>query len=297
MTDASFMQGVIVKGVGGLYYARDLEQKIHVLRAKGVFRKRHITPLVGDAIRFSPGAQDDQGWIEEVLPRTNELVRPPVANIRYLVFVLAPEPEPDFLLLDRMLVMARAQRIEPLLVVNKCELDTSLGEKIRREYALAEAPVFEVSAKLGQGVPALANELRKGICCFAGQSGVGKSSLLNAVTGLTLESGEISRKIARGKNTTRHAELLAKDGFQVLDTAGFSLLELSDQLEPVQLKTYYPEFMPFEGDCRFQPCYHKGEPGCAVLEAARNGTLPPERVERYHQLLAKVKETWRNRYV
>jgi len=288
--------GVIVKGVGGLYYAKGEQGEVHVLRAKGVFRRKHITPVVGDNIRFAPGLGDDQGWIEEVLPRENELIRPPVANIRHLILVISPEPEPDFILVDTMLVMAQAQRISAVLVINKCELDPSLGERMRTEYALADVPVLEVSAKRGDGLDALAEVLRDGICCFAGQSGVGKSSLLNAITGLDLQAGEISRKIARGKNTTRHAELLTKDGFQVLDTAGFSLLELWELLEPVLLKAYYPEFVKYESECRFQPCYHLSEPGCAVLAAMREGALPVARVERYHQLLQKVKEAWRNRY-
>ena len=288
---------MIVKGVGGLYYARDAEGDVYVLRAKGVFRRRHITPMVGDRIRLMPGTGEEHGWIEEILPRSSELIRPPVANIMRLLFVLAPEPEPDLLLLDRMLMMAREQQIEPVVVVNKCELDPALGARIREEYAQAEVRVLEVSARQSIGLDELADALRGGICCFAGQSGVGKSSLVSAVTGLSLEAGEISRRIARGKNTTRHAELLMRDGYQVLDTAGFSLLELWDRLEPVQLETYYPEFAPYEAACRFQPCYHESEPGCAVLEAARTGALPTARLERYHQLLAKVKETWRNRYV
>jgi len=289
-------RGVIVKGVGGLYYARDDQGVVSVLRARGAFRKQHITPMVGDAIAFSPGQGEEHGWIDEILPRRNELVRPPVANIGHLFFVLAPEPEPDFLLLDTMLVMAREQGIDPVLVINKIELDPALGERVRVEYAQAGVPVLTVSAELRQGLDALAALLREGIGCFAGQSGVGKSSLLSAVTGLTLQSGEISRKIARGKNTTRHAELLFRDGFQVLDTAGFSLLTLWERMEPIQLKAYYPEFAPWEGDCRFQPCYHLSEPGCAVLAAVERGEIPAARVKRYHELLQKVNEAWRNRY-
>ena len=289
-------EGVIVKGVGGIYYARDAQGETFVLRAKGIFRKRHITPLVGDTILLTPGSGDEHGWIDEILPRTNELLRPPVANIRTLIFVLAPQPEPDLLLLDMMLIRAREQRIAPVIVVNKCELDPTLGDRLRQEYAGAEAPVLSVSALQGTGLPALSEVLRQGICCLAGQSGVGKSSLLSAITGLSLQAGEISRRIARGKNTTRHAELLMKDGFQVLDTAGFSLLELWERMEPVQLQTYYPEFAPYAGACRFQPCYHHSEPGCAVLAAAQEGSLSRERLARYHHLLEKVRQAWRERY-
>lgn len=295
MTTAQ-QNGVIVKGLGGLYYARGSDTQVHILRAKGIFRKRQITPLVGDRILFSPGTGEEHGWIDDILPRTNELIRPPVSNIYSLIFVIAPEPEPDFALLDAMLVMAREQNIQPVIVINKCELDPALGIRVREEYRLAKTSVLEVSAALRLGLSPLADILRQGISCFAGQSGVGKSSLLNAITGLTLQAGEISVKIARGKNTTRHSELLIQDDFQVLDTAGFSLLELWNRLEPIRLKDYYPEFIAYESQCRFQPCYHLSEPGCSVLAAMAKGELSAERISRYHLLLAKVKETWRNRY-
>lgn len=294
---AECREGVIVRGLGGLYYARDAQGEVWVLRAKGAFRKQHLTPLVGDRILFAPPAGEDHGWIEQILPRDNELLRPPVANIGHLVFVLAPEPAPDLLLLDAMLVLARLQSIAPLIVVNKTELDAALEEAVRTEYALAGAPVLAVSAVTGEGLDALAAALRGGVCCFAGQSGVGKSTLLSAVTGLHLQAGEISRRIARGKNTTRHAELYHQNGFAVLDTAGFSLLEPWEGMEPIELRRYYPEFAPYEGQCRFQPCFHLSEPGCAVLAAAREGALPAARLARYHQLLDRVKQVWRNRYV
>jgi ribosome biogenesis GTPase len=294
--NAAPQTGVIIKGVGGLYYARGAQGTVSVLRAKGIFRKRHLTPLVGDHILFTPGEGEEHGWIEEILPRQNELIRPPVANILHLVFVLAPEPEPDFLLLDTLLVMAHAQGIRPVIVVNKSELDPALAPRIQAEYRGAQAPVLAVSAVQEQGLAALEAILREGTCCFAGQSGVGKSTLLSAITGLSLQTGEISRRIARGKNTTRHAELLIREPYQVLDTAGFSLLALEAPMDPVKLKEFYPEFAPYEADCRFQPCYHASEPGCAVLAATQRREIAAARTERYHQLLERVKESWRNRY-
>lgn len=296
MTQACAPEGVIVKGVGGFYYARDPEGEIFVLRAKGKFRKQRVTPMVGDRVRFTPGVGEEEGWIEEILPRTSELIRPPVANIRYIMLVVAPEPAPDFLLMDTLIVMAVRQGIRPALVVNKCDLDETLVEKVRQDYASLQMPVLGVSAKDGTGLDELRTLLREGICCFAGQSGVGKSTLLSAATGLSLRSGEISRKISRGRHTTRHAELLFSGNYAVLDTPGFSLLELWEGLEPIQLKDYYPDFFPYEGQCRFSPCYHLSEPGCAVLEAAREGSISQARLERYHQLLKKVQEAWRNRY-
>ena len=296
MSENIAREGVIVKGVGGLYYARDPEGQVHVLRAKGKFRKQRITPMVGDKVYFTPGTGDEHGWVDEILPRESELIRPPVANIRHIVLVLAPEPAPDFLLIDTLIVMAVKQGIQPAMVVNKCDLDDQLFETVQRDYAQLNIPMLKVSAQTGEGIEDLQALLRGGICCFAGQSGVGKSTLLSAATGLELQTGEISKKISRGKHTTRHAELMFSGDFCVLDTPGFSLLELWEGLEPIQLKDFYPEFFPYEGECRFSPCYHLSEPGCAVLEAMRSGELSHARVERYHQLLKKVQEAWRNRY-
>ena len=296
MSETIAREGVIVKGVGGLYYARDPEGMVHVLRAKGKFRKQRITPMVGDRVHFTPGTGDEHGWVDDILPRESELIRPPVANIRHIVLLVAPEPAPDFLLIDTLIVMAVKQGIQPAMVVNKCDLDETLFDTVQRDYAQLNIPMLKVSARTGEGVEALQDLLRGGICCFAGQSGVGKSTLLSAATGLELQTGEISKKISRGRHTTRHAELMFSGDYCVLDTPGFSLLELWEGLEPIQLKEYYPEFFPYEGECRFAPCYHLSEPGCAVLEAMRAGELSPARVERYHLLLKKAQEAWRNRY-
>lgn len=289
-------EGVIVKGVGGLYYARGEDGGTHVLRARGIFRRWHITPMVGDRVCFTPGQGEEHGWVEEILPRESQLVRPPVANVRYLVIVLAPAPAPDYLLIDTLIAMALRQGIRPALVVNKCDLDGGTYEAVRSDYAGLGAPLLAVSALSGQGMDGLRSLLASGVCCLAGQSGVGKSTLLCAATGLRLQTGEISQKIHRGRHTTRHAELLFSGEYRVLDTPGFSLLELWDGLEPIRLKEYYPEFAPYEGQCRFSPCYHLSEPGCAVLEAARAGEISQARLERYHLLLKKAQEAWRNRY-
>lgn len=294
--DLQSAEGVIIKGVGGLYYARGEDGGTHVLRARGIFRRRHITPMVGDRVRFTPSQGEEHGWVEEILPRESQLVRPPVANVRYLVIVLAPAPAPDYLLIDTLIAMALRQGIRPALVVNKCDLDGGTYEAVRSDYAGLGAPLLAVSALSGQGMDGLRSLLASGVCCLAGQSGVGKSTLLCAATGLRLQTGEISQKIHRGRHTTRHAELLFSGEYRVLDTPGFSLLELWEGLEPIRLKEYYPEFAPYEGQCRFSPCYHLSEPGCAVLKAARAGEISQARLERYHLLLKKAQEAWRNRY-
>lgn len=296
MSETVTHEGVIIKGVGGLYYARESQGQVHVLRAKGKFRKQRITPMVGDRVLFTPGTGDEHGWVEDILPRESELIRPPVANIRHIVLVVAPEPAPDLMLVDTLMVMAFRQGIQPALVVNKCDLDETLFDAVRRDYAQLSIPMLKVSAHTGEGLEDLRQLLRSGICCFAGQSGVGKSTLLSAATGLALQTGEISKKISRGRHTTRHAELLFSGDYCVLDTPGFSLLELWEGLEPIRLKEYYPEFWPYEGECRFAPCYHLSEPGCAVLQAVREGKLSSARLDRYHLLLKKAQEAWRNRY-
>ena len=289
--------GVLVKGIGGFYYVRGEDGRVVCLRAKGRFRHNHLTPTIGDRVLFCPGNGEEEGWIEEILPRSSELIRPAVANVRYLLLTLAPRPEPDFLLLDTLLIMARQQHISPVLVVNKWDLDEGkLFAAVQRQYRGLGAPVLGVSGQTGRGLEELRQLLREGICCFAGQSGVGKSTLVSAATGIELQTGEISRKISRGRHTTRHAELLFREDYCVLDTPGFSLLELWEGLEPVELKQYYPEFEPYEGLCRFSPCYHLSEPDCAVLSAAKAGEIDGERLERYHQLLKKVQEAWKKRY-
>lgn len=289
-------QGTLIRGFGGFYAVRDAEGQEFTLRCKKKFRRLGLSPLVGDEVLFTPGEGEEHGWLEEILPRSSQCLRPPVANVSLLLIVVAPVPEPDLLLVDRMMVRARAQGMDMLLVVNKCDLDEGLAQELQAQYAGAQLPVYAVSAESGQGLAALRERMGGRLCCLTGQSGVGKSTLLNALLGLSLETGEISRKIQRGKNTTRHAELLVKDGLRVLDTAGFSLLELDGGMEPVTLKEYYPEFAAYEGKCRFEPCYHDREPGCAVTAACGEGAIHPERLARYRALLAEVRQAWRERY-
>ena len=289
-------QGTLVRGFGGFYTVRDAEGQEFTLRCKKKFRRLGLSPLVGDEVLFTPGEGEEHGWLEEILPRSSQCLRPPVANVSLLLIVVAPVPEPDLLLVDRMMVRARAQGMDMLLVVNKCDLDEGLAQELSAQYAGAQVPVYAVSAESGQGLATLRERMGGRLCCLTGQSGVGKSTLLNALLGLSLETGEISRKIQRGKNTTRHAELLIKDGLRVLDTAGFSLLELDGGMEPVTLKEYYPEFAEYEGKCRFEPCYHDREPGCAVTAACGERAIHPQRLARYRALLAEVRQAWRERY-
>ena len=285
-----FLRGTLVLGIGSYYTAKDEEGNRHTLRCKKKFRRQGISPLTGDEVLFSPGTGEEHGWIEEILPRKTVCLRPPVANVTRLVIVLAPVPEADLLLADRLISRAVAQGMDVLIAVNKTDLDENLAPEMAEEYRAAGFPVFPVCAKTGEGLDDLKKAMKGALCCLTGQSGAGKSTLLNALLGLALETGDISRKIARGKNTTRQAELIEKDGLRVMDTAGFSLLE------PEKLRERYPEFRPYEGRCRFRECLHDREPGCAVREAAQRGEIHPERLERYRELLQETREEWRERY-
>lgn len=295
-TDTEMKQGTLIRGMGGFYTVADSQGEEFTLRCKKKFRRMKLSPLVGDEVLFTPGSGEEHGWLEEILPRKSQCLRPPVANVELLLIVVAPVPEPDLTLVDRMMIRARAQGMDMMLVINKCDLDETLAQELRTQYAGAQVPVCPVSAATGAGLDSLKAHMQGRLCCLTGQSGVGKSTLLNALLGLDLETGEISQKIQRGKNTTRHAELLMQDGLRVLDTAGFSLLELDGQMEPIALKAYYPEFTQHEGCCRFEPCYHDREPGCSVSAACEAGDIDPQRLARYRALLTQVKQAWRERY-
>lgn len=296
--DKALTRGMLVKGIGSFYTVRDAEKQEYTLRCKKKFRREQMTPMVGDEVLFTPGKGEEHGWLEEILQRKTECLRPPVANVTRLVIVIAPVPEPDLLLVDRQISRAYSQGMDVVMAVNKCDLDGGrLAEQAQREYAQAGIRVIAVSANNGTGLEAVREAMGgDALCCFTGQSGAGKSTMLNKLLGLDLETGDISRKISRGKNTTRHTELIEKNGIRVMDTAGFNLLEAETALEPEKLKERWPEFMPYEGKCRFRECLHDREPGCAVTEAAARGELSESRLERYRALLAETREVWRERY-
>ena len=292
------MEGWLIRGQGGVYTAEDAAGAQYVLRAKKRFRRQRISPLVGDRILFTPGTiSDEHGWIDDILPRSSEFVRPAVANVSLMLILTAPEPAPDLLLVDRLLVQCRRQGIKTVIAVNKTDLDQTLVPRLQSDYEGAETPVLPISAKTGAGLEQLEACLVGETICLAGQSGVGKSTLTNSLLHVAAETGEISRKIQRGKNTTRHAELFRSSRFHLMDTPGFSLITLSEEhMEPILLQAYYPEFAPMRDSCRFSPCWHQGEPGCSVRAAMKEGQISQARYDRYLILLKELDEAWRNRY-
>lgn len=291
------MEGIILSGIGGFYTVREDSGACHTLRAQAKLRRQRLTPLVGDRVVFQPGENEQNGWLEAILPRRNQLLRPPVANIDLIgVVVAAGTPAPDLLLADRMLMYARRAGIMAVLIVNKCDQDGGAADDIARQYAGSGAPVFRTCATTGEGVEPLKEALRGKVHALGGQSGVGKSSLLNRLYGFERETGSLSEKIERGKNTTRRCELIPlPDGGMALDTPGFSLLDL-ELCDPFELRFLVKEFESCEGGCRFAPCAHVSEPDCAVRAAVDRGEIPRERWERYCGLFEDMKIRWRDRY-
>ena len=292
------MEGSILRGIGSFYTVLcDEDGREYTLRAQTKLRHQKLTPMVGDRVRFTPGQGEEDGWLEEILPRRSMLVRPSVANVDMLMLVVASVPAPDLLLCDKLILRATQGSMTPAICVNKIDLGDGLAQQIEAEYAGTQLRVFSVSAHTGEGVGALREAMRGRVTCLAGQSAVGKSSLLNALFGLSLETGGLSRKTERGRHTTRRAEMMALDGMFVLDTPGFSLLELEDAIEPEAFAQLYPEYNALAGACRFQPCLHDREPGCAVHAAVDRGELSAARWARYRELLGEVREKWKGRYI
>ncbi len=291
------MTGSILRGIGSFYTVlADEDGQEYTTRAQKKLRHQKMTPMVGDRVRFSPGQGEDDGWIEEILPRKSMMIRPSVANVDMLMLVMASVPQPDLMLLDKLILRANNGGMTPAICVNKIDLGTELAEMIRREYAGTALHVFSASAATGEGIEALREAMLGKVTCLAGQSAVGKSSLLNALFNLNLETGGLSRKTERGRHTTRRAEMMALGGMFVLDTPGFSLLELEENIDPQDFAQMYPEYNELAQGCRFQPCLHDREPGCAVRAAVEEGRLSPERWERYRMMLAEGKEKWKGRY-
>ncbi|MCI1955340.1 MAG: ribosome small subunit-dependent GTPase A [Oscillospiraceae bacterium] len=292
------VEGLIVKGIGGFYFVETPERVIEC-RARGILRKSGTVPMAGDhvEIRLSP---DGTGFVEKILPRRNFLLRPPVANINQLVIVVSTcEPSPNALVIDRMIAGAEAAGIEPVVAISKVDLQDA--DSLSGIYRKAGLRLFCISSVTGQGVDEVEKILAGKITAFTGNSGVGKSTLLNRMfENFHLQTGEISRKLGRGRHTTRRVELLKLEGGgYVIDTPGFSSLDSSlfGTVTAENLACCFREFVPFLNRCRFTSCSHTCEEGCAVIGAVEDGIISRSRHESYKAMYREMKESkkWRKK--
>lgn len=308
-------QGLIVKALSGYYYVLPQEKgtafavqtghtesagpevRLVQCRARGVFKKQKISPLVGDRVEYV-GTENGEGTVVDILPRLSELIRPPIANAELAVLVFSvDEPPLNLQLLDKLLIHAESAGLQSVICFTKQDLletNPRLAQQLAEiipTYARIGYRTVLTSSKNGIGVEEVKRCLSQRISVFSGQSGVGKSSLLNAILpGLRLQTGDISFKLGRGKHTTRHVELipLPNGGF-VADTPGFSQLDFAE-LEPEQLASCFVEFAGFSGKCKFRGCLHQKEPGCKITEALAAGEIFPSRYEHYLSFLTELKE-------
>ncbi len=276
-------EGRIIKLIGGVYTVQDLnDRSTHSLRPRGIFRHKNESPKVGDLVRY------DETLIQEILPRTNELVRPPIVNVDQALLINSTK-SPNFsaFLLDRFLILAHQADIEPIIVINKIDLLGKVAyEKLRDEISHYEKyyRVFYVSAKDPSTLKAFKEVFEDRLSVLAGQTGSGKSSLLNAIDpSLDLKTGETSKALGRGRHTTRHTELLELCGGLIADTPGFSKLDFHD-IEADELTNYYLDFLERIDGCKFRGCRHINEPSCAIKKAVEDGEIPKERYNNYRRI-------------
>ena len=294
------MQGKIVKGISGFYYVHVGEPGIYECKAKGAFRNQKIKPLVGDDVEIAiVDEETKKGNIEKILPRKNELIRPAVANIDLaLIIFAAAKPQPNFNLLDRFLIMMEYQDVPVTICFNKKDLlEEQAIEEFAGVYKKCGYSVLYTSAEKEEGIRELHELLDGRTTAVAGPSGVGKSSLVNRLQpNVQMETGSISKKIERGKHTTRHSELIPIDeDSYIMDTPGFSSLYTND-FGKEELKYYFPEFDQYQGGCRFQGCNHISEPGCLVKEALEEGKVHQVRYEDYCEMYRELEQKEKRRY-
>ena len=288
------MQGKIIKGIAGFYYIYAEDGNIYECKAKGIFRKDNFKPLVGDNVEITVlNEEEKEGSVTSILPRRNSLIRPAVANVDQAFLIFAMEnPKPNFLLLDRFLIMMKQQEIPAVICFNKKDVgEKEEMEKLYEIYTGCGYRVVLSSTYEGEGMDEIHEILKGKTTVVAGPSGVGKSSITNCMQGeVQMETGEISKKLKRGKHTTRHSQVIPveKNTFLV-DTPGFSSLYLTDMKEE-ELRDYFPEFVMYEPQCRFQGCMHIHEPGCAVKKALSEGKIRQQRDDNYLALYEELKE-------
>ncbi len=289
------MYGRIIKGIGGFYYV-EAEKTVYECKARGLFRKNGAVPAAGDMVNFSVTG-DKTGSIEEICERKNSLIRPLVANVDMLIIVAAAKnPDPNLFLIDKLTVIAEYKNIEPVIVFNKIDLVEKCP--YTEIYTRAGFKCFEVCADDGRGTDELKAHMKGKLCVFTGVSGAGKSSILNKILKeQTMETGALSKKLSRGKHTTRYTEIFySEEGFYIADTPGFSQLETTAyaKIYKEELAELFPEFEEYIYSCRFQNCSHTKEKDCAVIQAVNSGKISKGRHDNYVALYeqAKLLKKW-----
>ena len=288
------MEGKIIKGIAGFYYVHVVDHGLYECKAKGIFRKRKIKPLIGDNVEIVVlDEEEKKGNIVEILPRKNELIRPAVSNIdQAMVIFAAAEPNPNLNLLDRFLLLMGKQEVPVIICFNKKDIvETAEQEILYKTYEKCGYKILFTSTYTEEGIDDVRNLLDGKTTVLAGPSGVGKSSLMNLLQpNANMETGEISEKIKRGRHTTRHSEIIHIEGnTYVMDTPGFSSIWI-DQFEKEELKNYFTEFLEFEEECKFQGCLHINEPICGVKKALEEEKISKTRYDNYVNLYEELKE-------
>lgn len=285
------INGIIIKGIGGFYYVEAADGIVYECKARGVFRKEKITPLAGDRVEITVES-NNKNSIDKILERRNFFKRPPIANVDTLVIVSSVcDPRPNLLIIDRLTAVASYKNVEPIIVFTKDDLQSA--NEFVKIYTNAGFKTFAVSNETGEGIEKVKSIIDGGITVFTGNSGVGKSSLINRMyPDFCLETGEISRKLGRGRHTTRHVELFKVGSGYIADTPGFSSLdfETNDLIKKDELAFCFPDFAYYIGSCRFSTCAHVNDKGCSLVEAVKSGDVERTRHESYVTMYNEVKD-------
>ncbi|MBZ9635860.1 ribosome small subunit-dependent GTPase A [Clostridium sp. FP1] len=282
------MQGVIIKGVGGLYFVK-VEDRVIQCKARGKFRYAGLSPVIGDKVEIMIELDESKGVIEKIFERDNEMIRPVVANVTQAFVVFAfKQPDLNMDLLNKFLVLCEFYKLKIVLCLNKLDLVEEVNEDLIKELKSVGCDIVFLKAKEGEGLGGLKTKIKNNISVFCGPSGVGKSTILNSIVGReAMITGDISKKSQKGKHTTRHSELIEYEEGFLLDTPGFSSLSL-DFIDKEQLQYCFPEFEKHRCECRFSNCMHYKEPNCRVKEAVENNEIYGDRYKFYVKTLEEI---------
>lgn len=285
------IKGRITKLLGGYYYVAGEDGENYETRARGIFRHLGQKPVVGDYVEITIDEGHQLHSVEKILERTNSILRPPIANVdQIFLFIPTANPKYNLLLIDKMLAYYESKHVDVVPVVSKYDMDPEEGEKLVELYEAGGYEVHRLSTFKSETVNSIKKLLPDKTTALSGVSGSGKSTFLNNILGLNLETGSVSQKTNRGKHTTRHTEIFkGKDNMYLFDTPGFSSMELSE-INSGELDRYFKDFHDYLGQCKFLDCTHRKEPGCRVLKAYEDGEIQMSRYENYLKIYEELSE-------